>query len=418
VLIAPPVREAPTRAPKLLLRANCEAELALCCATVAVTGQRAARARELLSGEQIDWEALGGFAAHHGILPLVYKSLTSALGGAMPVDAAQRLRRQFQVNGLRNLSLARELVRLTALLEKAGIQTIAFKGPALAVLAYGSLNLRQFVDLDLLVRAHQVANTIEVLRAEGYVAPTGYGVGEIERPGAFETSMIKPGSLITIDLHWRLAEPYFPLAIHSDDLWRRAMRVEIEGGAVGTLAFDDHLLYLCAHGARHGWETLGGVCDVARLMRAAPIDWDQLCARAERVGAHRMLLLGLLLANDLLDAQVPARVLAAARRARSVVRAARTFINYAADPAASRPGLYQRWSIPLRMIERPGARMRYLAARAFLPSADDRGLVRLPPALRPLYYVLRPLRIALKEGGAALRRLRPSATPPADHPVR
>jgi hypothetical protein len=97
------------------------------------------------------------------------------------------------------------------------------------------------------------------------------------------------------------------------------------------------------------------------------------------------------------------------------VRAARSFIGYVTNPTDDGPGFYQRWSVPLRLIAEPGARLRYLAARALLPSADDRGFLRLPVALHPLYYLLRPVRVALTEGPAALRRLVRSDPSPADH---
>jgi len=47
----------------------------------------------------------------------------------------------------------------------------------------------------------------------------------------------------------------------------------------------------------------------------------------------------------------------------------------------------------LGVIAGPGARLRYLAARALLPSADDHEFLRLPLALYPLYYLLRPVRV-------------------------
>lgn len=402
-------------AQKLALRAVREVEVALRCACATVAGVDDTRA---LPGESIDWDVLARFATRHGILPLVYEFLSSRLGDAVQGQSARGILRRFQSNTIRNRFLARELVRLTASFEQSRIRTIAFKGPALAVSAYGSVNMRQFVDLDLLVHQEQVAEAIRVLLEEGYVAPSGYGTREIARRGAFETSMVKPGTGVAIDLHWRLAEPYFPLSMDREDLWRRAMRIEIENGAVSTLDFEDHLLYLCVHGARHGWEALGGVCDVARLIRVAPIDWDRVCARSERVGARRMLLLGVLLAHDLIDAEVPERLLDAAWRERGVIAAARAFIRYAADTGADGPGLYQRWSIPLRMIERPRARIRYLASRALFPSADDCGLVNLPPVLMPLYYLVRPLRIVLKESRAAIRGLRAYDAPSADRPMR
>jgi hypothetical protein len=111
-------------------------------------------------------------------------------------------------------------------------------------------------------------------------------------------------------------------------------------------------------------------------------------------------------------------VLEAVRREPSAVRAARTFIGYVTNPTDKGPGFYQRWSVPLRVIAEPGARLRYLAARALLPSAQDRGFLRLPAILYPLYYLVRPVRVALKEAPAALRRLVRSALSRADQSPR
>jgi len=369
------------------------------------------------------------------VMPLVYRYLTAELTDVLPADAATNLRRAFHGNSLRNLHLSRELVRLTALLERGGIESLALKGPALAVSAYGAIAMRQFTDLDLLVRKSEVGRAVEILHREGYAPRAGYGLADLERPGTYEIAMTRASGLIEIDLHWRLILPYFPLALDDgEELWRRAVRVEIEGGAVRTLEPADYLLYLCAHGAKHGWQVLGGICDLAELIRAslhssphssshtasqtAYIDWAELSARAEQAHARRALGLGMLLAHELLDAAIPPDVLEAARREPAVMRSARTFIGYVRDPSDDGPGFYQRWSVPLRVIAEPGARMRYLAARALLPSADDREFLRLPPVLHPLYYLLRPVRVALKEGPAAVRRLMRSAPWPADHSSR
>jgi len=115
---------------------------------------------------------------------------------------------------------------------------------------------------------------------------------------------------------------------------------------------------------------------------------------------------------------VPAGLLEAARREPAVVRAARSFIGYVRDPSDDGPGFYQRWAVPLGVIATPWERLRYLAARALLPSADDHEFLRLPLALYPLYYLLRPVRVALKEGPAAVRRLVRPAPRPADHSSR
>jgi Uncharacterised nucleotidyltransferase len=402
-----------------------EAELLICCATSVATPERTARLRAIVEGG-VDWQLVTHMASAQSVMPLVYRYLTSELEGALPADVVSGLRPVFYGNSVRNLHLARELIRLTALLERGGVEPLALKGPALAVTAYGALALRQFTDLDLLVRKSEVGQAAGILLKEGYAPGRGYGLADLGRPGAFEIALTRAGALTEIDLHWRLMPPYFPLALDGEDLWRRAVRIEIEGAAVRTLAPADHLLYLCAHGAKHGWQALGGICDLAELIRASArgssqgssIDWDDLGARAARAGAGRALGLGLLLAHELLDAAVPADMLEAARREPAVVRAARAFIAYVSDPGDDGPGFYQRWSVPLRVIAEPGARLRYLAARALLPSADDREFLRLPPLLHPLYYLLRPLRVVLKECPAAWRKLVRAAPWPADHSSR
>jgi Uncharacterised nucleotidyltransferase len=391
-----------------------EAELLICCATSIATPERTARLHAIIDGG-VDWHRVAHMAQLQAVMPLVYRYLTAELDGALPANVASSLRPAFYGNSVRSLHLARELVRLTALLEQGGIEPLALKGPALAMAAYGAATLRQFTDLDLLVRENEVGRTVEILLKEGYAPRAGYSLADLGRPGAFEIAMSRPEALGEIDLHWRLIPPYFPLALDGEDLWRRAVRVEIEGAAVRTLVPADHLLYLCAHGAKHGWQALGGICDLAELMRASSINWDELCARADRAGARRVLALGVLLAYELLDAAVPASLLETICCEPPVVRAARSFIGYVTNPTDDGPGFYQRWSVPLRLIAEPGARLRYLAARALLPSADDRGFLRLPVALHPLYYLLRPVRVALTEGPAALRRLVRSAPSPADH---
>ena len=128
-----------------------EAELLLACATSLATPERTARVRAIIDGG-IDWQIAIRMASMQAVVPLVYRYLTSELADALPPAAADGLRRAFYGNSVRNLHLARELLRLTALLERGGVAPLALKGPALAMAAYGAIVLRQFTDLDLLVR--------------------------------------------------------------------------------------------------------------------------------------------------------------------------------------------------------------------------------------------------------------------------
>lgn len=207
---------------------------------------------------------------------------------------------------------------------------------------------------------------------------------------------MREGGLFELDLHWRLSPPYFPFTPEGDQLWARAVEVDIGAGKVKTLCPEDLILFLCAHGAKHGWQSLSGVSDVACAVRVNQYDWDRLTADSRALGSERIVLLGLLLAHDLLDADVPQAVATRARADPAVLRASDIFRRYFYQLATIGPGLFQRWSIPLSMIPQRAARIRYLLGRAFLPSPKDFTLVSLPRMLFPLYYALRPFRLALQ----------------------
>ena len=71
---------------------------------------------------------------------------------------------------------------------------------------------------------------------------------------------------------------------------------------------------LCVHGAKHFWDRLGWIFDVAELIVAQPVDWPLTMRIAAKLKSTRLLLLGLYLAHDLLDAPVPETILEQARR--------------------------------------------------------------------------------------------------------
>ena len=74
----------------------------------------------------------------------------------VPETVRSRLRSAHAENARHALLLAGELRRLMGALQAAGVSALAYKGPALAVRAYGHLALRTYSDLDLLVAPSSV----------------------------------------------------------------------------------------------------------------------------------------------------------------------------------------------------------------------------------------------------------------------
>src|SRR5450755_4548201 len=213
-----------------------------------------------LALDRIDWKRVTLAAGSHGVLPLVYRQVKSADG--VPPGALAAMRSEYYGNALNNLHLTRELARISGLLHAQGIGAISLKGPVLALQAWGDVALRQFNDLDLLVRPSDAARAAEVLIAAGYWPMTfDRQHPEVSIARRYEDEFVRLGSDWMIDLHWELNSTYFSYGPTAAAVWGRAESIQVEGAEVLTLAPDDLVLFLAVHATKHGWINLGWICD-------------------------------------------------------------------------------------------------------------------------------------------------------------
>jgi Uncharacterised nucleotidyltransferase len=385
-----------------------EYELLLLCCTGCGISERSRI--EAVLHISLDWERVAESAVWHGVMPLVHRALTGASAARVLADELGQLRLAFNANLLHNQHLTRELVRLTALLESVGIGALAYKGPALAIAAYGNVAMRQFTDLDVVVRKADFGRTAEILRSQGYTQRSD--------PRAFESGLFRESAsnfscgrgIIHIDLHWELSPRYFNFAPETDAVFERASRISLEGGSILVPALEDLIIALCVHASRDAWAQLSMVSDIAALIEANPtLDWSATMERAGRVRARRMVLLGFYLAHELLAARIADQIVAMAQADAYVVSLARTIQRRLFTRHADRKRKFPALVVPLRSIERRGDRLRFLSGRVLLPSADDSGFLRLPRLLLPLHYFVRPLHLVCRYGLRLIRRLAASA---------
>jgi hypothetical protein len=121
------------------------------------------RLNDLLSS-RLDWEHVVEFAAAHRVQQQFCCRLRAVRPGCVSPD----LDAAFQAVLRSSLLLTRDLVKVIDLLASRGVEALPFKGPTLALEAYGSLAFRGFDDLDILVRRDDVWKAREALKAAGY----------------------------------------------------------------------------------------------------------------------------------------------------------------------------------------------------------------------------------------------------------
>lgn len=372
-------------------------------------------------------------ARWHGVAPLVAHALDRADLEDAGVVARTELLKDFRHNTLHAARLSMELLRVIRLLEGRGIPSAPFKGAAIAASAYGNVWLRQFSDIDLLVPPEHAVEARRALEESGYrptqpMTPRQEAEHVRASPFAYSFSLVREGGHMAIDLHWRLSEcghPAFPRRL--SEPWGRLVERRLGEARVRTFDPEDTLLLLSAHAAKHGWERLRWIGDIAWHAEARPApDWTAALATAVESGpiAERTLLVSLALVERLLGTALPAA--ARERIARDPVTR-----EIAAETAADLDRMSDEWplwrprgfrsdALFLRMAQTPGRKARYFLRfcvyRVAAPDAKDRAATALPARLSFLYYLLRPVRL-LREYGlgpvrsflALLPRLRRSA---------
>jgi len=295
-----------------------EEKLILCCTRTRMDDANTGLISALLQ-ENIDWDYLLQAAFQHKVAPLVYRSLENVAPTGIPGPIRAGLKEQMQAGIQGNLFLTRELLSLITLFNQHDIQVLPYKGPLLTASIYGDLMLRPFTDLDILVHKQDVLQAMFLLASGGYEVIRPPSVAQINKSlqsshvnqlinkssWAYQLVMWHPNRECIVELHWHIMPKYI-FSIDPEHLWANLQPVTLGGVTLKSFPPEHLLWFLCVHGAKHQWERLNWLCDIAELIRAYPnLNWEQIVAQAENFGIERRLYLGLYLANCLLNAPLP-----------------------------------------------------------------------------------------------------------------
>jgi hypothetical protein len=344
-----------------------------------------------LGREEIDWDYFYRLARRHSLVPVVFRQLQT-IKAQIPGEVLNRFKKDYQENAARNLILVDELITLLERFAKQGVEALVFKGPALAILAYGDLDLRRFVDLDLIVRRGDMDRAIEVLLQNGYVLSRALTAEQQAVLLRTQHNLQFTKGRVIVELHWQVSSELFAATVTAEELWDNPSTVKLNGHTLKTLSTEDLLFALCVHGSRHLWQRLAWICDIDRLIKInKTLNWPKLCERAKQANLERMFLLGPALAARLLGTDLPepiAQVIARDRRIRRLCDEIRARLF---DSHQSAPPLLA--VVRFNLLIRSGWRSRIRYGRfLFAPTDSDLDAVKLRPPLHFIYYFLRPLR--------------------------
>src|SRR6266571_2963849 len=318
-----------------------------------------------------DWTRLLVLADEHGVGGHVAACLSELPVDLVPLQVKQTLVNRQRSRIFFTLRLTAELFCILDRFNLAGIGALVVKGPVLAVQAYGDPAMRSFGDLDLLVRQRDIRRATELMIAAGYtplVSLRAIDAGKI--PGQYLFS--KPDSKLLVELHNDCTLRYFPRRLPLEEFFARQICVRLDAHEAPTLSVEDELVLMCIHGAKHFWERLMWIADVAALVaRQTGIDWERVADSAKALGAQRMLHTGLRLAEGLFNMPLPERIAPAVQEDALATRLSRQIFTWLPAAGHAPPALFERALFRMRMRGGLFSGPAYLFRLSFSPTEED-----------------------------------------------
>jgi hypothetical protein len=339
-------------------------------------------------------ETISMFAYEQGVYPHFFHALMAHASDILDEEMREALAYIAHDIKVKNAAMKEELLLLFRSLETLNVDVMSFKGPVLAKILYDDVSLRQFGDLDLLIRKEDMDKVDLFLKNAGYQRsiPLSQLQEELWKKTRHDTGYTHVGKGICLEIHWALLDEDYPLRIDLDEFWEKAQTIHIAGYGVKTFSTEDLLYYLCIHGSKHLWQKIEWLKDIDTLIRNEPIAWDDLIEKADHGGFTRMVYLGLTLTSQLFETPLPEVI----RQRLFECTGLDDLTDFVMNYMDARPGIFMRNKMILQLFTDYKTKLLYLCNTVFTLSHPDLAGRNLPRYLYWGYYILRVARLSRK----------------------
>jgi hypothetical protein len=344
----------------------------------------------------ISWEFLFDLADRHGLQFLLHQAL-HPVSRSLPAAAWNRIAQSHVANLHKALLLSTELIRIVEHLDGLGLDVMPYKGLGLAEAAYGDIALRPSGDIDLLVRAQDLRRVRDALVMLNYSPHASFPAEqeEVYLKSGYELAFDGAAGPNLVELQWALLPRFYAVNFDMDGLFSRAVPLMVAGKTMKTLSPSDSILALSVHAAKHLWNRLIWICDIARLMTSPELDWQWIGLEARKLGITRIVRVTMLLCHQLLQAPVSARAEAAlppdSGASKMAADVQHQILTGTAFPLES-PSYFR---LMMKLRERPADRWRFFTRLLLTPGPGEWQLIRLRPS-SPFYRLVRLSRLAAR----------------------
>lgn len=199
-----------------------------------------------------------------------------------------------------NMLMTSELIKIMKLLKENTIEAIAFKGPTLSHIAYGDITLRQYSDLDILLRKEDIYKVYKLLE-DKYSRSLKLKTSQEETwfKYAHDLGLSNNKNGVYIEFHWAMLDNDHPISLKSINFFENINSQTIQNTKLNIISNEKFLVYLCIHGAKHLFERVEWVVDIDKFIISQEICWDEVFELIKDDNSIRFFLLGLYMSNTL-----------------------------------------------------------------------------------------------------------------------
>lgn len=362
----------------------------------------------------------------HRTRPVIFRILLQA---NCPEDFKARIKTELHSITLNNFSIAKETERIIQELAKIGVTAIPYKGVAYSKQFYGDISMRESSDIDLIIDATDLEKTFPFFERDGFHAAMSMGedynkLGRAEflrqnKDFCFDKIGKDGTPSFHVELHWEITHPRYlaPKTLNQFD------KTGVVSGNLITahsqlLQPAEHVRAICLHHMVHdGIEYIKTLLDLAQgLQKSIESNQDKVpsSASVKPALAKKMEAMSetyeigsILLSIESLFGVQPNFCIATTARTQA---ASAHIIDY---NLRSTVGRYQRHRmlsllnhyrrtvknrilfIKDRSLQQTFIKQYWLNVIA--PQQAEKDFIKLPGFLHFLYFIIRPIRIALRK---------------------
>ncbi len=373
-----------------------ELNFVLLCACTEPDHEKCSRIKSIDSSS-LDWDLIYEVSLHHRVFPLLYKNIKEIFPDYVPDRIVKKFKNSYFNNATKNLYFSAFLLKIMNFLQTHDIFAVPFKGPVLAQDIYGNLELRQFSDLDILVSNNDAVNAWRILIKDGFQPELDLDNNQKYKYVKSEDHIAFSKGNICVELHWEMSGIYLSKSLTLDHVSQELKKILFVNREISNLCSEHLLVYLCVHGAKHGWGNIEQVCCVAGIIKKN-LDWELIEKITLKWKCQKMLKIGLYLSWKLLYAPVPDNVLDKIKKDETISGLAQEVVAcmFKSITNSKVRDTTDRFSpFHIRIRDSFIDKLRYSFRLAFRPTDKEWLCFPVPGSFSFLHYFLRPCRLLM-----------------------